>query len=87
MGCMQNRGVVPMPGYGCNRLYSSLIYSHIFCSAIVKDIAVRAGCLGFDSLAGQIGHGVASATTFLRSCAAQALSHGDGLRYSSHASA
>ena len=45
-------------------------------SAVVEDIAVGSGGLGFDSRAGQIRLGVAS-STFLRSCVAQALSCGN----------
>ena len=37
-----------------------------------------AGGLGFDSRTGQIGHNVANAATFIRSCVAQALNRGDG---------
>ena len=45
---------------------------------VVKDIAVGAGGLGFDFWADQIGHSVATAAMFLGSCAAQALSLGNG---------
>ena len=44
----------------------------------VKDISFGPGNLGFNSQAGQIGHNVATATTFFRSCVAQALSRVDG---------
>ena len=43
-----------------------------------QDIAIGAGGLGFDSRDGQIEHSVATAAIFLRSCAAQELSCGDG---------
>ena len=44
--------------------------------SVDKQIATDAGGLGFDSWADQIGHNV-TAATFLRSCVAQTLSHGD----------
>ena len=55
--------------------------------SIKKQQAVGAGGLGFDSRAGQIGHGVATAAMFLRCCVVKPLSRGDAPRNSSHASA
>ena len=54
-----------------------------------NDIVINAGGLGFDSRADQIGQSRngESRATFLRSCAVQALSRGDGSRHSLHASA
>ena len=46
-------------------------------SSVTKHITSGAGGQGFDSRAGQIGHSVFLSYTFLRSCIAQALSHGD----------
>ena len=56
---------------------------------ISQDIAVGAGGVEFDSLAGQIRHGVvylATATTFCWSCVGLALICGDESRHSLHAS-
>ena len=56
---------------------ASSIFGRKF-SAVVQYNAIGAGGLGFDSPAGQIGHGVANVATFLRSCVALVLSHGMG---------
>ena len=51
-------------------------------SAVVRDLAISEGGLGFDSRAGQIEHSVSYGSPplrlFFRSCVAQALSDGDG---------
>ena len=52
---------------------------------MVKDVALGVGCSGLVSQAGQIGHRVATAATFLESFAAQALSCEGGPRHSLHA--
>ena len=72
-------------------LNTSCIY-HFYHSAVNEsDISAwnlnNAGSHGFDSRAGQIGHSVATAAMFLRSCVVQALSRGDGSRHLLHASA
>ena len=46
-------------------------------SSVVKHIAIGAGDLGFDSPVGRIGQ-LATTTTFLRRCVANALSRVDG---------
>ena len=49
-------------------------------AAVDKDIVICSGGMGFDSPAGQIGHSVAYAAMFLRSCVVQTLNRGDGAR-------
>ena len=61
--------------------------------SVAEHIAICAGVLEFDPQVIQVKHcvvnssPVATAATFLWSCAAQALSRGDGPRHSLHASA
>ena len=47
---------------------------------MVNDTANDAGDLGFDTRDGEIGHSVANAAAFLRSCVAQAQRRGDESR-------
>ena len=54
---------------------------------VVKNIAISAGGLTFDSRVGQIRHSVAADATFFRSCVAQAQNRGDEPRHSLHTSA
>ena len=55
-------------------------------SLVIRDIAVGATGLEFDSLADRIGHcRLTTAAMFLRSCVAQTPSCGDGSRCSLHA--
>ena len=54
---------------------------------MVKRIAIGAVGVRFESRVDQIRHSVAIPMTFLRSCVVQALSRGDDLRRSLHASA
>ena len=54
-------------------------------SEVVKDIAIGAEDLGFDSRTGQIGHccqQLATAATLLGNCVGQALTSVDGPRHS-----
>ena len=56
------------------------------CSNVgLKDIAIGAEDLGFNSRAGCIGRSVATAAMFLRSCVTQVLNRGDGSRHLLHA--
>ena len=77
-----------LTGFDCSYFEFSEYYSCF--RTVVKDTAVIAGSLGFDSRLGKISHIVANndstAATFLRSCVVQALNRGDGSRYSLHAS-
>ena len=61
--------------------------SHRQFAQLPSQPAIGAGGQGFKSRVGQIGQRLATAATFLRSCVAQALSRGDGLRNSLHVSA
>ena len=59
---------------------SQIIYRTV--GQVVKDIACGAGGVWFDSWPAQIGHSVANAAMFLRSCVVPALSRKDGSRLS-----
>ena len=60
------------------RAKNSIVLLNRPVGVVVKDSAIGAVCLEFDSCADKIVHNVATAAIFLRSCAAKALSCGDG---------
>ena len=63
-----------------------LFYFDHLVSVCVRVIAIGAGGLTFDSQASKIGYRVVTAATFLLSCVAQTLSHGDRPHHLLHAS-